>query len=125
MNETPNMVTVNGREVAIGDERNLLELVRKAGIDIPTFCYHSELSIYGACRLCMVEVEGRGVIASCSAKPEPGMVVHTDTREIRDMRKINVELLLASHKRECPTCRYKGHHEPYCLRRQCPEPPPC
>ena len=104
MNETPNMVTVNGREVAIGDERNLLELVRKAGIDIPTFCYHSELSIYGACRLCMVEVEGRGVIASCSAKPEPGMVVHTDTREIRDMRKINVELLLASHKRECPTC---------------------
>ncbi|MHB9139456.1 MAG: [FeFe] hydrogenase, group A [Victivallaceae bacterium] len=104
MNDTPNTVTVNGREVAIGDERNLLELIRKTGIEIPTFCYHSELSIYGACRLCMVEVEGSGVIASCSAKPEPGMIIHTDTREIRDMRKINVELLLASHKRECPTC---------------------
>ena len=97
-------LTINGRETEIGDERNLLELIRKAGIDLPTFCYHSELSIYGACRLCIVEVEGRGVMASCSTKPEPGMVIHTDTKEIREMRKINVELLLANHKRECPSC---------------------
>lgn len=95
---------LNGREVEIGDERNLLELIRRAGIDLPTFCYHSELSIYGACRLCIVDVEGRGVMASCSTKPEPGMLIRTDTREIREMRKINVELLLANHKRECPSC---------------------
>ncbi|MFA6930893.1 MAG: NADH-dependent [FeFe] hydrogenase, group A6 [Lentisphaeria bacterium] len=97
-------LTVNGREVPFSDERNLLEVIRKAGIDIPTFCYHSELSIYGACRLCLVDVEGKGVLASCSTLPAPGMVVHTDTKEIRDMRKINLELLLANHNRECPTC---------------------
>ena len=57
---------VNGREVEFTTERNLLEVIRKAGIDIPTFCYHSELSVYGACRLCLVEVEKRGVMASCS-----------------------------------------------------------
>ncbi len=97
-------LTVNGRTATINGERNLLELIRKIGIDIPTFCYHSELSIYGACRLCLVEVEGRGIMASCSTEPEPGMVIRTDTKEIREMRKINVELLLANHKRECPSC---------------------
>ncbi|MDO5581093.1 MAG: [FeFe] hydrogenase, group A [Planctomycetia bacterium] len=97
-------LTVNGQEVEFTNERNLLEVIRKAGIDIPTFCYHSELSIYGACRLCLVEVEGRGIMAACSTMPGEGMIVHTDTKEIRSMRKISVELLLANHERECPTC---------------------
>ncbi len=99
-----NTLTVNNKVVEIAGERNLLEVIRKAGIDIPTFCYHSELSIYGACRLCLVEVQGRGIMASCSTAPEPGMVVHTDTKPLREMRKINIELLLANHDRECPTC---------------------
>lgn len=102
--EDKKILTVNGLEAEIGDERNLLELIRKMGIEIPTFCYHSELSIYGACRLCIVEVDGRGIMASCSTKPEPGMVVHTDTKQLREIRKINIELLLANHDRECPTC---------------------
>lgn len=95
---------INGRETEFGDEKNLLEVIRKAGIEIPTFCYHSELSVYGACRLCIVDVEGRGIVASCSMPPESGMKVKTDTAEIREIRKINVELLLANHNRECPTC---------------------
>ena len=99
-----NTIIVNGTELAFSDERNLLEVIRKAGIEIPTFCYHSELSIYGACRLCIIEVEGRGIMASCSTKPEAGMVVHTDTKQIREIRKINIELLLANHDRECPSC---------------------
>lgn len=99
-----NKLTLNGRQVEFGGERNLLELIRKNGIEIPTFCYHSELSIYGACRLCIVEIEGKGIQASCSIAPEPGMVVKTDTRDLRDMRKIYVELLLANHNRECPSC---------------------
>ncbi len=103
MSETKKL-TVNGLEIEFTDERNLLEVIRKAGIDIPTFCYHSELSIYGACRLCLVQVEGRGVMASCSTAPAEGMVIHTDTKEIREMRKISIELLLANHNRECPTC---------------------
>ena len=53
-------ITINNKEVPINGERNILELVRKANIDLPTFCYYSEMSIYGACRLCMVDVRGRG-----------------------------------------------------------------
>ncbi len=102
--ENKKVLTVNGCEVEFTDERNLLEVIRKAGIEIPTFCYHSELSIYGACRLCLVLVEGKGIMAACSTAPAPGMVVHTDTKEIRAMRKISVELLLANHDTDCPTC---------------------
>ncbi len=103
MNNKKNMI-INGKPVEFDTERNLLEVIRKAGIDIPTFCYHSELSIYGACRLCLVDVTGRGVMAACSTAPADGMVIHTDTKEIRDMRKISIELLLANHSVECPTC---------------------
>lgn len=97
-------VTIDGKEIPIEGERNLLEVIRKAGIDIPTFCYHSDLSVYGACRLCLVDVEGRGIMSSCSIMPEPGMKVKTKTEEIREIRKISIELLLANHDKSCPTC---------------------
>ena len=97
-------VTIDHKVVPIEGERNLLELARKAGIDIPTFCYHSELSIYGACRLCLVEIEGRGIMASCSVPPEAGMKVRTHTEEIRQIRRISLELILANHEQTCPTC---------------------
>lgn len=95
---------IDGIEILIEGEKNILELARKANIEIPTFCYHSELSVYGACRLCLVDIEGRGIVTSCSTKPEPGMKVKSQTAEIREMRKIAVELLLANHKQACPTC---------------------
>jgi NADH-quinone oxidoreductase subunit G len=85
-------------------ERNLLELIRKTGIELPTFCYHSDLSIYGACRLCLVEIEGRGIVSSCSTLPEPGMKIRTHTEEIREIRKTAIELYLANHDGNCPTC---------------------
>ncbi len=97
-------MTIDNREVVIDGERNVLEVARKAGIDIPTFCYHSELSVYGACRLCLVDIDGRGIQASCSIKPEPGMRVRTNTSEVRGIRKIAIELLLANHDMNCPTC---------------------
>ncbi len=97
-------VIIDGREIPIEGERNLLEVIRKAGIDIPTFCYHSDLSVYGACRLCLVDLEGRGIVSSCSTIPAPGMKVKTQTEEIREIRKISVELLLANHDKSCPTC---------------------
>ncbi len=103
--KTNQTVTVDNKQVPIEGERNLLELIRKAGVEIPTFCYHSEMSIYGACRLCMVDVEGMGMVASCSTIPTPGMVVKTSTPEIRETRKMILELLLASHQGDCQTCR--------------------
>jgi NADH-quinone oxidoreductase subunit G len=97
-------LTIDGKTVLIEGERNLLELVRKAEIDLPTFCYHSELSVYGACRLCLVQVEGRGIMGACSTPPEPGLKILTTTPEIREIRRIAVELLLANHDQQCPTC---------------------
>jgi NADH-quinone oxidoreductase subunit G len=97
-------LTIDGITVAIEGERNLLELVRKANIDLPTFCYHSELSVYGACRLCLVQIEGRGIQGACSTPAEAGLKILTTTPEIREIRKIAVELLLANHDSSCPTC---------------------
>ena len=104
MEEKKKTLFIDGKEVAINGERNLLEVIRKAGVEIPTFCYHSELSIYGACRLCIVDVEGMGIVGSCSTQASPGMKVRTNTSEIREMRKITLELLLANHEQKCPTC---------------------
>ncbi|MDR0521340.1 MAG: [FeFe] hydrogenase, group A [Planctomycetaceae bacterium] len=104
MNDTAKTLTINGTPIAFSDERNLLELCRKAGIDIPTFCYHSELSIYGACRLCLVDVKGFGIVASCSTAPAAGMEVKTHTEELRQMRRVALELMLANHDQDCNTC---------------------
>jgi NADH-quinone oxidoreductase subunit G len=98
-------MTLNGRKTEInGDEKNLLELIRNNNIEIPTFCYHSELSTYGACRMCVVDLEGRGIQTSCSIKPADGMVVKTHTEDVRKIRKVALELLLANHDQSCPTC---------------------
>ncbi|MDR2735175.1 MAG: [FeFe] hydrogenase, group A [Spirochaetota bacterium] len=101
-------VMIDRTTVPIEGERNLLELCRKAGVELPTFCYHSEISIYGACRMCMVEVEGRGIVPACSTKAEDGMVLHTNTKQIRNLRKVIIELMLASHDQNCTTCPKSG-----------------
>lgn len=97
-------IYINDRPILWEGETNILSLARKAHIDIPTFCYHSELSIYGACRLCMVEVEGRGLVTSCSTTPFEGMRIKTHTRKIMNLRKTIIEMLLANHDRECTQC---------------------
>ena len=97
-------ITVNGMKVPLEGEKNLLSVIRKAGIEMPTFCYHSELSVYGACRLCIVEIEGRGIDTSCSTPPRDGMVIKTHTPKLRKMRKTLIELLLANHDTSCTTC---------------------
>ena len=112
------VLNIDGRDVVIAGERNLLELIRKAEIDLPTFCYHSELSIYGACRLCLVDVEGRGAMAACSTPPEPGLKIRTVTEEIREIRKITIELLLANHDQSCPTCARSANCQLQALARQ-------
>jgi NADH-quinone oxidoreductase subunit G len=97
-------VTIDGQIIEINGAKNILEIARRAGIELPTFCYHSELSIYGACRLCMVEVERMGLVASCSTPPTNGMIIKTNTERVRRLRRMIIELLLANHDRECPTC---------------------
>lgn len=104
----PNIMTIDGITVEIEGEKNLLELIRKAGIELPTFCYHSDLSIYGACRMCMIEKENGSLDAACSAQPRAGMVIRTNTERLRNYRKMILELLLANHCRDCTTCGQNG-----------------
>ena len=103
-----NMMEVDGIPVRIEGERNLLEVISKTGIKLPVFCYHSDLSIYGACRMCMVEDERGRLMAACSTVPEQGMKIRTNTGKLRQYRKNILELLLASHCRDCTTCEKSG-----------------
>ncbi|MCL6559808.1 MAG: [FeFe] hydrogenase, group A, partial [Firmicutes bacterium] len=102
-------IIVNGKEVFYEDEKNLLEVIRKAGIELPTFCYHSELSVYGACRMCLVEDDRGRIMAACSTPPRPGMSIKTHTERLIRQRKMTLELLLANHDRECTTCAKSGN----------------
>lgn len=101
-------MTIDGRKVEFTDEPNVLSVIRNADIDIPTLCYHSELSVYGACRLCTVEDERGKTFASCSEPPRDGMVIYTNTLRLMKYRKMILELLLAAHCRDCTTCIKSG-----------------
>ena len=102
---------IDGKEVEFTDEPNLLEVIRKAGMNVPTFCYRPDLTSFGACRMCVVEVEGRGIQSSCTMPPEAGLKIHLNTEKTRRIRKTVLELLLANHDRSCLTCEKSGDCE--------------
>lgn len=110
MNEniTNNIMMIDDEPVAIEGEKNLLEVIRKAGIELPTFCYYSDLSVYGACRMCMVENKYGSMEAACSTPPRPGMQIYTNTPKLRKYRKMILELLLSNHCRDCTSCEKNG-----------------
>ena len=98
-------LTIDGKKVKARKGTTIFELAKKVNINIPHLCYHESLSIYGACRLCVVEIEGRPRLEpSCATIVEEGMVIQTNTARIRRARKMNVELLLANHPEDCFTC---------------------
>jgi NADH dehydrogenase/NADH:ubiquinone oxidoreductase subunit G len=95
-------LTINGDRVTGREGMTILEVARENGIDIPTLCYRPELSPIGACRICVVEVEGsRTLVGACHTPITEGMVVHTHSPKVLATRRVIVELLLASH---CGTC---------------------
>ena len=104
------IMTIDGQRVPFDGEKNVLAVIRKAGIDIPTFCYYSELSVHGACRMCMVEDVKTGKLdASCSMEPRDGMEIRTNTAKLLKHRRMILELLLASHDCSCTTCAKSGN----------------
>lgn len=100
---------IDGIRTAFTDEKNILQVIRKAGIHVPTFCYYTDMSIYGACRMCVVEDERGSIIASCSTPPKDKMVIRTNTSKLHQHRKMILELLLASHCRDCTICEKNGN----------------
>lgn len=99
---------IDDHRVAFDEEKNVLDVIRKVGISMPTFCYHTELSTYGACRMCVVELENGGIEASCSMEPKDGLRIRTNTARTLKHRKMILELLLAAHCRDCTICEQNG-----------------
>lgn len=115
MTEDKKTLFIEGKEVEFTNEPNLLEVIRKAGMNVPTFCYRPDLTSFGACRMCVVEVEypnGRKMInSSCTMPPEAGIKVKLNTEKTRRIRKTVLQLLLANHDRKCLTCARSGDCE--------------
>ena len=102
-------LTINGQKITTTSDKTILVAAKGVGIDIPTLCYHPNLSAFGGCRLCVVEVEGRNKLpAACVTAVMDGMVVHTESAVVMEARKIILELLLARHPLDCLTCQQAG-----------------
>ena len=98
-------LTIDGVQITVPANYTILEAAAEAGINIPVLCYLKDLNQIGACRMCLVEIEGaRALQAACVSQVGEGMVVRTNTEKLRANRKLNLELLLSNHNRECTTC---------------------
>jgi len=96
---------LNGQEVKAKEEETVIDVARRVGIDIPHFCWNRRLDRIGACRLCVVEVEGHpNLVASCSTPVAEGMKVRTHTPRVLEARRMNLELLLGNHDLNCTIC---------------------
>lgn len=98
-------LTIDQQQVTVEEGTSVLEAARRLGVDIPTLCYLKDLNAPAACRVCIVQVEGRPTFdASCVLPAEEGMVIHTNTPQVLAARKQVLELLLSDHPFECLTC---------------------
>lgn len=105
-------ITVDGRELEVEQGTTIMEAAELIGIHIPRLCYHPDLSLAGACRVCIVDVKDMGhYMASCSVPVWEGMEVQTNSPEIRQARRDIVELLLDNHPKDCQTCERDGNCE--------------
>ena len=102
---------INNIEVEYTDEKTVLEVIRNNGFDVPTFCHRPDLTQYGACRMCIIEQDGKWIQASCTMPPREGIRIETNSDRVRKIRKTILELLLANHKMECLTCDKSGNCE--------------
>lgn len=103
-------LTIDGQKVTGPKGKSVLEAALDAGIYIPNLCHDPDLKPFGACRLCVVEIEGmRGLPASCTVTATDGLTVRTDGPKVHQVQKVAVELLLADHPMECLTCAASGN----------------
>src|ERR1700675_1325290 len=104
--------TVDGKKLAAPGGALLIEACRKAGIEVPSFCYYPGLSLQAACRMCLVRLEKVPKLqTACTTPVAEGMVVITESDEITQARKATVELLLGNHPLDCPVCDAGGECE--------------
>jgi len=105
-------ITINDQQYKVDPGQTVMQAADKCGYRIPRLCYHPKLSIEGACRVCIVQIEGvRNYVASCAYPVADGMKVYTNTKELRRARRDIVELLLDNHPMDCHTCDRDGNCE--------------
>ena len=111
-NET-NMVNlkVNGMDVTVPEGSTILEAARTLGIEIPTLCYLKKINEIGACRICVVEVNGKKLQAACVFPVSEGMEVQTNNLRVQNSRKVTLEMILSTHNRDCLSCIRSGSCE--------------
>ena len=103
-------LTINGTKVSVKEGTTILDAAKSIGETIPTLCYLKEINEIGACRVCVVEVEGtERCVTACNNFVEEGMVVYTNSRKVRTTRKTNVKLILSQHDYKCGTCVRSGN----------------
>jgi bidirectional [NiFe] hydrogenase diaphorase subunit len=105
-------LTIDEKQVSAEESQSILSIAQEQGIRIPTLCHLEGVYDVGACRLCLVEVEGvRKLLPACTTKASEGMVVRTDTERLRSYRKMTLELLFAERNHVCAICVANGHCE--------------
>jgi len=103
-------LTIDQKAVYVAPNTTILAAAARVGITIPTLCYLKDINEIGACRICVVEVEGHdNLVPACTALAEDGMVVHTNTPRVKQARKINLQMILSQHDSQCPTCVRNGN----------------
>ena len=103
-------ITIDRKNISVAEGMTILDAAKSAGINIPTLCYYKGLNDVGACRVCVVEVEGlQKLPAACNTPVAEGMVIHTNSKKVRDARRVNVQLILSEHDCRCPNCIRSGN----------------
>ena len=98
-------ITIDSRKLQVPKNFTILEAARQANIEIPTLCFLKDINEIGACRMCLVEIEGaRSLQAACVSPVGEGMVIKTNSPKVREARKVTLELILSDHDRKCLTC---------------------
>ena len=109
-NEQMVTLTIDGRTVSVPEGTTILEAAQTLRISIPTLCYLKDINEIGACRICMVEVEGYArLVPSCDSAVSEGMVVYTSSPRVREARRVNLRLLLSQHETKCTKCTRSGN----------------
>ena len=102
-------VTIDGKEAAVPAGITLIDAAAHAGIHIPNLCYMKGMKGVGACRLCLVEVEGlKAPVIACNTKVREGMIINTRTDRVQEVRKFVIDLILSMHPLDCMTCTKSG-----------------
>ena len=105
-------IKINGTDIAVQNGSTILQAAARAGIPIPHLCYLRGINEIGACRICVVEVEGtERLVPACNTRVVEGMSIHTNTPRVREARKTNLRLILSQHNSTCTTCIRSGNCE--------------